>query len=147
MPKYNEFEISFGGAQYIFVTRGRSKKFDAEEVIDYLKEKHFEVEKLKALRRDSTGLCFPDKPVEPVKDAKFDHSVTVSSPSFQVDESVRTQVYEGGETVWRIPDDRQRRRMFRNDMRQKGMKFCVKKYGQTAEVIQAEISRLASGGF
>ena len=125
MPKYNEFEILFGGVQYVFVTRGRSKVFDTEEALSYLKEKHYKKENELSCSDEPVEpvkLSFPDKPVGPVKDAVFEDK-----------------------PAWRIPDDKMRRHMFRTDL-QEGMPFCIRKYGQTAEVIQAEATRLASGG-
>lgn len=121
MAKYKEFKITYGGVQYVFVTRGRSRAFDAEEAIAYLQD----VEKPKS----EIGLRFPNRPIEPVEDATFD-------------EPKETAV----EATWQIPDDKMRHHMFRQDLRE-GMPFCVKKYGQPQEVIEAEAKRLALGGF
>lgn len=117
MTKYNEFEIEFGGVQYVFVTRGRSKKIEAEEALEYLATKTIKKDGVEAL---ATNLGFPNKPVMPTKDATFSN--------------------------WSIPDDRMRRHMFQKDL-QKGMKFCIGKYGQTEEAIESEARRLALGGF
>jgi hypothetical protein len=70
--------------------------------------------------RKSPQLSFPDKPLIPNKDAEFDG--------------------------WHIPDDKMRRHMFRKDL-QNGVQFCMDKYGQTQEAIEAEARRLAMRGF
>lgn len=60
-----------------------------------------------------------------------------------------TTVPEGDEEFvcgWRIPDDKMRRHLFRKDL-QIGIDFCVEKYGQPREVIEAEARRLGTGGF
>lgn len=119
MAKYKEFKITWGSEQFIFVTRGRSKQFEAEEAITYLKERNYQTE---------NELCFPDKPVEPVKDVKFEEAV------------------EAVLSTWRIPNDKSRKHMFRKDL-QAGMPFCIKKYGQTRETIELEAKRLSLGGF
>lgn len=109
--KYNEFEIKWGGRQFIFVTRGRSKPFTAEEAIEYLQSRPLE---------------FPDNPIVPVEDAVFEETTN--------------------EEAWQIPDSKSRRYMFHKDL-QRGLPFCVEKYGQSEEAIRAEAKRLALGGF
>jgi len=122
MTKYNEFEIEFSGTQYVFVTRGKSKPFTAMEATDYLTGKV------------DTLLTFPNKPVVPHKDADFSMPIA------------RTESDVAGRSGWQIPDDKMRRHMFQKDL-QRGMKFCVGKYGQSKEVLEAEAKRLALGGF
>jgi hypothetical protein len=116
MPRYNEFRIVHDGVQYVFVTRGRSKEFTPEEALKYL-----------------------------VEYSTSDDAI-VASPAFKVDESVKAEIYDGGQDAWQIPDTRQRRHMFRQDL-QKGMPYCIDKYGQPQEVLEAEARRLALGGF
>ena len=121
MSKYKEFKVTHDGAQYVFVTRGRSKPFSAEEALAYLTKESTKV-------KSEIGLRFPNKPVVPTRDVTFEETA------------------EAVLSTWRIPDDKLRRHMFRKDL-QSGMPFCIKKYGQSAEVIEAEAKRLALGGF
>ena len=123
MSKYKELEMSYGGSQFIFVTRGRSKPFTAEEAIGFL--------------QDRVTKSSPSENVSPeVAPLGYDN----------VEQSVREEIYDCGESVWRIPDDKMRRHMFRTDLKE-GMAFCVKKYGQSVEVIEAEAKRLSLRGF
>lgn len=74
----------------------------------------------------TTKLSFSDKPISPPDNVEFNDEELVSG--------------------WHIPDDKMRRHIFRKDL-QIGMDFCMKKYGQPLEVIQAEARRLGAGGF
>jgi hypothetical protein len=143
MTSYKEFKITWGGETFIFVTRGRSKAFEAEEAIKYLQDRSTKVDD--GIKSD-IGLSFPNRPIVPNSKAKFDGDIIVKSPAFKVDESVRAEIYDCGQPVWRIPDEKSRRHMFRKDL-QSGMPFCIKKYGQTKEAIEAEAKRLSLGGF
>lgn len=49
MVSYNELLITWGGQQYIFVTRGRAKPFTPEEAIKYLQDREGTKEELKDL--------------------------------------------------------------------------------------------------
>ena len=115
--KYKELKITWGGQQYIFVTRGRAKEFSAQEAIEYLQNRPLE---------------FPAQPIVPPKVAVFDDKELTKETSV--------------EATWSIPDDRSRRHMFHMDL-QRGIEFCVSKYGQSEEAIKAEAKRLALGGF
>ncbi|TFH25946.1 hypothetical protein E4G67_00065 [Candidatus Bathyarchaeota archaeon] len=79
----------------------------------------------KYLQSRNAELTFPGEPIVPRGDAHFgdcDHE------------------------AWRIPDDKMRRHLFRKDLKL-GIQFCVDKYGQSKEVIEAEARRLSVGGF
>jgi hypothetical protein len=69
-------------------------------------------------------------------------------------EHLGTRVIPGETTVpeddftcgWHIPNDKMCRHIFLKDLRN-GIQFCVEKYGQPKEAIEAEAKRLGTGGF
>lgn len=124
MTKYKELPFNWGGQQYIFITRGKAKEFTPEEALDYLQSKQGE----------NIG-----------KQMVAANTHLVISPVFKerkLTESEKAEIYEGGQSTWQIPDDKMRRHMFRKDLSM-GISFCVKKYGQSEEVIKKEAQRLA----
>lgn len=129
----NELVITTEDGIFIFVTRDGTEPFTLEEAKRHIGE------------RANLQLSFPNKPIIPNRDAEF--SAPRGKPNkFESEVLQELPRPPGDEYYWRIPEDKMRKHIFRKDL-QSGIDFCVKKYGQTKEAIEAEARRLGVGGF
>lgn len=131
--------MTWGGQKFIFVTRGRAKPFTEEEAIKYLSVRPHPLEEV-VHRGDlprGREFDYPEEVLDALAKLPQAPNRDDDIPPYS---TLKDVPIEGR---WQIPDDKMRRHMFRADLAM-GISFCVKKYGQSAEVIEAEAKRIAS---
>lgn len=119
----NELSVTTDNGIFVFVSRDGEEEFTLEEARAYLLDR-------------KARLFFPGEPVVPKGDAHFGNC----------DVPAEEETVEATDDDWHIPDDKMRRHLFRKDL-MAGIQFCVDKYGQSKEVIEAEARRLSLRGF
>jgi hypothetical protein len=120
---YKETEVLWGGKNFIFVTRGRSKPFTAEEAIQYL--------------TDRTQKIAKSNPTVGSTLESFLEEEKLLEPTLDLEPEVEESPFEAF-----IPDDKHRKLMFLKDY-SVGIEFCSKKYGVSSAQVIAEVKRIA----